>query len=96
MLEDIDFFVGEITTIAIENLKLKEEEGMYPPRFRVVISCTPNARQSQARIRFRGATNDLIFDIPLNPLSLQAISTSPTLSSIGITGFCEAVNTSKI
>ena len=66
MLSDIDFFVGDETSK--ETLKLMEEEGMYPPRFRVVISCSPNARQSQARIEFRGAVNDLVFDIPLNPL----------------------------
>ena len=83
MLKEIDFFVGEITNITIEQLKLKEEEGMYPPRFHVVISCTPDARQSQARIRFRGATSNLRFDIPLNPLSSQATPTSPTISSTG-------------
>ena len=62
-MSEIDFFVsGEH-----ELLKVKEKEGMYPPRFRVVISCSPTARQSQARIEFRGATKELVFDVPLNP-----------------------------
>ena len=67
LVSEIDFFVsGE--NIIKELLKLKEEEGMYPPRFCVVISCSPIARQSQARIEFSGATKELLFDIPLNPL----------------------------
>ena len=46
-------------------LKQMEDEQMYPPRFRVVISCFPAAQQSQARIKFKGAHKDLVFDIPL-------------------------------
>ena len=85
MLSDIDFFVGEITEATKQTLKLKEEEGMYPPRFRVVISCTPTASQSQASIRFRGTVNDLVFDVPLNPPpSPQITATSPSFSSTGI------------
>ena len=64
-MSEIDFFVsGEYMK---ELLKVKEEEGMYPPRFRVVISCSPTARLSQVRIDFRGATKELVFDVPLNP-----------------------------
>ena len=66
-LSDIDFFVGD--EASKETLKLKEEEGMYPPRFHVEISCSPNARPSQARIEFRGAVDDLVLDVALlNPL----------------------------
>ena len=46
-------------------LKQMEDEQMYPPRFRVVISCSPAAQLSQARIKFKGARKDLVFDIPL-------------------------------
>ena len=67
MLSDIDFFVGHITENTKQTLQLREREGIYPPRFRVVISSTPTARQSQARIELRGAVNDLVFDLPLNP-----------------------------
>jgi hypothetical protein len=83
MLKDIDFFVGKVTETILEQLKLKEEEGMYPPRFHVVIRCTPTARQNQARIGFRGAEQDLTFGILLNPLPSQATPTSPTTGSIG-------------
>ena len=84
MLKDIDFFVGENNDITLHTLEVKEEEGMYPPRFEVVVTCTPAARQSQARIEFRGAVNDLVFDVPLNPPPPpQATPTSPTPSSIG-------------
>ena len=81
MLSDIDFFVGPITETTKQTLQLKEDEGMYPPRFCVVISGTPTARQSQARIEFRGAVNDLVFDVPLNPPLPQARPTSPGISS---------------
>ena len=76
LVSEIDFFVsGENMK---DLLKLKEEEGMYPPRFCVVISCSPTARQNQARIEFRGATKELVFDTPLNP---SLTSTSPTATS---------------
>ena len=48
-----------------ELLKLKEEEGMYPPTINLVISSTLTAKQSQTKIQFRGALKE---DIPLNPL----------------------------
>ena len=73
---NIDFFPE-----SYELLKLKEERGTYPPRFRVVISCIPTARQSQSRIEFKGAINDPMFDVPLNLLS--AIPTSPSVASSG-------------
>ena len=50
-----------------DELELKEEHQMYPPKFRVVISCSPAAQQSQARIKIKGARRDLVFDIPLTP-----------------------------
>ena len=69
LVSEIDFFVsGENME---ELLKLKEERGMYPPRFCVVISCSPTARQSQARLEFSGATKELLFDVPLNPLHVS-------------------------
>ena len=48
-----------------DELELKEKLQMYPPKFRVVISCSPAVQQSQARIKFKGARRDLVFDIPL-------------------------------
>ena len=84
MLNDIDFFVGENNDTTWHTLKLKEKEGMYPPKFKVVVTCTPAARQSQARIEFRGAVNDPVLDVSLNPPSPpQATPTSPTYSTIG-------------
>ena len=50
-----------------DELELKEEHQMYPPKFQVVISCSPAAQQSQARIKIKGAHSDLVFDIPLIP-----------------------------
>jgi len=51
----------------VEVLKLEEDEQIYPPKFRVVISCSPAAQQSQARIEFKGAHKELVFDISLAP-----------------------------
>ena len=50
-----------------EQLKLKEENGMYPPRIRVVIGCSTLARPMHARFQFTGATDGLIFDVILRP-----------------------------
>ena len=66
-MKDVDFFVKEFCETTREELEVDEEEGMYPPRFHVVLSCSPSARQSQTRIEFRGATSDLVFDIFLTP-----------------------------
>ena len=73
LLSDIDFFVSGDNSK--ELLKIKEEEGMYPPRFNLVISCSPTARQSQTRVQFVGAVKEMVFDIPLNPLQTD-IATS--------------------
>ena len=62
--------------------KIKEDKGMYPPRFCVVIRCTPTARQSQARIEFRGTVNNPVFDIPLDPP--PASPQSPSVISTGV------------
>ena len=50
-----------------EVLKDMEDCSNYPPRFQVVITCSPAAQQSQARIKFKGAHKELVFDIPLQP-----------------------------
>ena len=73
---EVDFFPEEY-----DLLKLKEENGVYPPRFCVVITCTPTAIQSQARIEFRGAVDNPVFDISLNPLPMSPLS--PRSMSIG-------------
>ena len=62
-MSDIDFFDK-----TPEELKLMEENGMYPPRFRVAITCgISTARRHLARIEFKGAVNSLEFHLPLNP-----------------------------
>lgn len=63
-MSDIDFF--GMTT---EELELMESAGAYPPRFRVPIlsSVRKYATLHLARIKFKGAVNDLVFDIALIP-----------------------------
>lgn len=56
----------EFVTDGEDVLKLLEDKGMYPPRFNVVISCSPMAKQGQERILFKGTTSGLVYDIPLN------------------------------
>ena len=51
---------------------------MYPPRFCVVIGCTPTAGHSRAKIEFRGAVNDPVFDVLLDP--------QPASPSVNTTG----------
>ena len=79
-MKDVDFFVKEFCETSREELEVDEEEGMYPPRFHVVLSCSPSARESQTRIEFRGARTDLVFDIFLTPAvpSVRPLSTSPS------------------
>ena len=64
----------DFTEMDEDELELKEDEQIYPPKFRVVISCSPAAQQSQARIEFKGAHKDLVFDIPLAPQSEPGIN----------------------
>ena len=66
-VNDIDFFVRDIDDIKKGQLKLKEENGMYPPRFSVVIGCFQQAKPRPASFRFTGATHDLTFDVILSP-----------------------------
>ena len=65
LLCDIDF-----SDVSFDTLIIKEDCGLYPPRFKVIISCSPTAKPAIARVEFRGAVNDLIFDIPLHVYSL--------------------------
>ena len=58
---------SKVTEMEEDELILKEEWQIYPPKFQVVISCSPAAQQSQARIEFKLAHRDLVFDIPLAP-----------------------------
>ena len=72
LLRDIDFFShGKYM------LKLQEEKGIYPPRFNVFISCSPTARQSKARIQFKGSAKEFIFDIPVNPQQSTVLTATP-------------------
>ena len=79
-MKEVDFFVKDFCETTREELEVDEEEGMYPPRFHVVLSCSPSARESQTRIEFRGATSDLVFDIFLTPsvLFITSLPMSPS------------------
>lgn len=91
MLSDIGFFVTDYNSE--EQLKIKEEEGLYPPRFNVVISCSPTASQSQTRITFTGAVKEMVFDIPLTPDPLQncvATGEHSILQQVGKGIYCKA------
>ena len=75
-MSDVDFFINDFCEDTKHKLELKQKEGMYPPRFHVILSCSPSARENQTRIEFRGAA-DLVFDIFLTPaVSSVPISTS--------------------
>ena len=76
-MSDVDFFVNDICEGTKHKLELKENEGMYPPRFHVVLSCSVSARESQTRIEFRGAVTELVFDVLLTP-AVTSTSTSPS------------------
>ena len=80
MMSDVDFFVNDLCEDTKHKLEVREKGGMYPPRFHVVLSCSPSAREKQTRIEFRGAVTDLVFDILLTP-SLPSIRSLPTSSS---------------
>ena len=80
-MKDVDFFVKEFCETTREELEVDEEEGMYPPRFHVVLSCSPSATESQTRIEFRGATTDLVFDVFLTP-SVQSLPMSPSIVAV--------------
>ena len=67
MMSDVDFFVNDFCEDSKHKLEVREKGGMYPPRFHVVLSCSPSARQSQTRIEFRGAVTELVFDVLLTP-----------------------------
>lgn len=66
-MSDVDFFVKDLCEKTKHELKVKEKEGMYPPRFHVVLCCTPSATRSQSRIEFKGAVSALVFDLLLTP-----------------------------
>ena len=64
-VSDIDFF--GMTT---EELELMESVGSYPPRFHVPILCkSQTAEPHLARLKFKGAVNDVEFIVPLIPAS---------------------------
>ena len=79
-MKDVDFFVKDFCETTKELLEVDEEEGMYPPRFHVVLSCSASARENQTRIEFKGATTDLVFDVFLTPSvpSIRSLPMSPS------------------
>ena len=62
---DIDFISRDCKV-----LQLEEEEGMYPPHFRVVINGQHTTQKATAHITFSGTANDFVFDIHLIPPTL--------------------------
>ena len=72
-MSDVDFFVKDFCEDTKEELEVEEEEGMYPPRFHVVLSCSPSARASQTRVEIRGAATDVVFDIFLTPTATPSL-----------------------
>ena len=74
LMSDIDFFVRDRN--AKEELQLKEELKIYPPRFQVEIGCSPSAQPNQIKIEFKGAVTDLVFDILLTPTPASITPTS--------------------
>ena len=77
---DVDYFVKNVCKDKKPELELKEKEGMYPPRFHVVLCCPSSARHSQTKIEFRGAVTEMVFDILLTPTvtSPSSVPTSPS------------------
>ena len=73
-ITDVDFFLRNGDKI--EELKTKEDNGMYPPRFRVVIDCFPPANPLPARFQFTGAKEEVVFDVVLRPLPSSAPHTA--------------------
>ena len=62
---DVDFFIRKRT--AEDVLRDQECKGFYPPRFQVFLASSPkNVTLSDAKIKFKGAQNDLPYDIYLD------------------------------
>lgn len=62
---DIDFFTdGEDNWE--RDLKLKEEEGLYPPFFKVNLDILPSAEMKSVKISFEGATEELKIDLQIS------------------------------
>ena len=60
--KDIDFFAKNK-----DDLHFLENEGFYPPYFRVSINGTHTVEKATAHLQFSGALNELVFDIHLVP-----------------------------
>ena len=74
---EVDFFVRDTDAIKEELLKTKEENGIYPPRFRVVIGCFPPTSPLPAKFQFTGSRKELVFDAILRPQLSSSPSHSP-------------------
>ena len=48
-----------------------ENEGLYPPYFRVSINGTHTVEKTTAHLSFSGTLSDLVFDIHLVPPTLR-------------------------
>ena len=75
-MTDVDFFVRDTDAIKKELLKTQEKNGMYPPRIHAVIGRSSLARSMLAKFQFRGATEDLEFDVFLTSPPSSPIRTA--------------------
>ena len=74
---DVDFFIRKRT--AEDVLRDQECKGFYPPRFQVFLASSPkNATLSDAKIKFKGAQNDLPYDIYLDVPQPSEVPPAPT------------------
>ena len=65
---DVDFFHKDHV-----QLRMEEEEGMYPPKFTVGLLSREAAESTKACFDFHGATKKISMDIPLHLESTCAI-----------------------
>ena len=51
--------------MSVNELKLKEEKNLYPPRFVITITGSNTAEDSQAVFTFQGATEEIVKEFSL-------------------------------
>ena len=65
-LRDIDFMERDR-----DDLQFKENEGIYPPHFRLKIDGRHTLEKATARLEFSGTASELVFDVHLVPSTLM-------------------------
>lgn len=69
-----------------DNLKLREEEMLYPPRFVIKVRGSSSAEDSKVNFRFEGATGEIIKEVILAKGILSTVYACKLLRQIGIMG----------